>query len=229
MAMRKSSRKTTKKRSTVRRRSFRSKRYPLYRNTGNIMNKGVGLPQALNCKFKYTDNFLLTGSGTTAWNFLINSLYDVDNTGSGHQPRFYDQLVASNLYNKYEVYGFKYNFEFLNLVDDGPALITVYTADLLTSGTAEECSEIKGAITKTLPLARNSFPRTIKGYANIKAIMGVSDIRDNTGLYNSSPPDPAWLQIVCDSLAGATDIKVNVRLSFIFYAKVFELRTPQQS
>jgi hypothetical protein len=41
------------------------------------------------------------GNSTNAFN--LNSLFDPNRTGAGHQPRGYDEL--SNLYNRYRVYG----------------------------------------------------------------------------------------------------------------------------
>lgn len=47
---------------------------------------------------------LYTSAGyyTPMWTFRLNSLYDPDYTGTGHQPRFFDQWSA--IYGSYNVY-----------------------------------------------------------------------------------------------------------------------------
>jgi len=47
-----------------------------------------------------------TTAGTPIWVFRMNSLFDPDRTGVGHQPYGRDQLA--NIYNRYRVNGFKY-------------------------------------------------------------------------------------------------------------------------
>lgn len=63
----------------------------------------IAFPRSKFCKMAYSDNWTLaTTSGTAkGWMFNVNSLFDPDESGVGHQPYFYDQLSA--IYNAYVV------------------------------------------------------------------------------------------------------------------------------
>lgn len=56
------------------------------------------------CTLKYQDNLTLTISALSYQEkiYRTNSLYDPDQSGSGHQPYGFDQLAA--IYNRYRVY-----------------------------------------------------------------------------------------------------------------------------
>lgn len=57
------------------------------------------IPNRYICKMKYTTT--VTSDALGQYIFNLNSLYDPDRTGAGHQPYGYDPL--SNLYNRYRV------------------------------------------------------------------------------------------------------------------------------
>lgn len=57
-------------------------------------------PNRYICKMKYSTN-VYTNSTTGQYVFNLNSLYDPDSTGIGHQPYGYDNLAL--LYNRYRV------------------------------------------------------------------------------------------------------------------------------
>lgn len=61
---------------------------------------------------KYTDIFFVTVTTATAASqiFNLNSLFDPDRTGTGHQPYGFDQLAA--LYNRYRVLKCRWKIEF---------------------------------------------------------------------------------------------------------------------
>lgn len=81
-------------------RSYRKKRSTL------VVNKALApFPQRLITKMKYSSSFNLTAISPT-WNWNLNSLFDPDRAGIGHQPYGYDQLSA--LYNRYRVISCSY-------------------------------------------------------------------------------------------------------------------------
>ena len=70
--------------------------------------RGSLVAPRLRCRLRYSTNLaIVTGVLGTATNiFNLNSLYDPDRTGVGHQPRGFDQIKT--LYNRYRVYGCAY-------------------------------------------------------------------------------------------------------------------------
>lgn len=84
-------------------------------------------PDRKRCTLVYTENVVLTSvTLLTAGNeylFNTNSVYDPNNTGSGHQPMFFDQLNL--LYKKYRVFGVSIQVTFYN-----PTTTTMWCAIL---------------------------------------------------------------------------------------------------
>lgn len=79
-----------------------------------------GFPDKWVGRLKYTDFITLdstaTGSAVPTYHTMrANSLYDPDRSGSGHQPRGFDQLSA--IYDHYCVIGSKITVHFENDVD----------------------------------------------------------------------------------------------------------------
>lgn len=65
----------------------------------NVNHSLQPIPSRYICKTKYADSVLTNASGQYVMN--LNSLFDPDRTGFGHQPYGYDNL--SLLYNRYRV------------------------------------------------------------------------------------------------------------------------------
>lgn len=78
-----------------RKRKFARRRNP----TTNVNRSLQPIPARYICKMKYADSVLTNVDGQHVMN--LNSLFDPDRTGVGHQPYGYDTL--STLYNRYRV------------------------------------------------------------------------------------------------------------------------------
>jgi len=72
----------------------------------------TGLSPVIKMTFKYTQTFTFSNLTTVAQNqiFRLNSLFDPDVTGAGHQPYLFDQMVDK--YNRYRVLKTKWNIVF---------------------------------------------------------------------------------------------------------------------
>jgi len=104
---------------------------PRSRSNGSTMIAGritglsshdYGFPDRMKTKLQYQDVVQLSASaGSPAiWQFRMNSLYDPDLTGTGHQPQWFDQLSA--VYNNYKVLGSKITCTFIpNNISDTEA------------------------------------------------------------------------------------------------------------
>jgi len=84
---------------------------------GGLMSiaKSTVLPDRMLVRLPYTDNYTKTqtysgGGITQVWN--LNSIYDPDRTGSGHQPLGRDSFLP--LYTYYRVVSAKYNIQINN-------------------------------------------------------------------------------------------------------------------
>lgn len=94
-----------KGRKNVKRRARRPARRAK-KQTTTLINKSVQpLPSRYMCRMKYATN-VTTGALNGAYSMNLNSLFDPDRTGTGHQPLGFDNL--SLLYNKYRVVSASY-------------------------------------------------------------------------------------------------------------------------
>ena len=68
-----------------------------------------GFPDEFITTIRYVDVYTLTSAsnGIAKQYMRMNSLFDPDQTGTGHQPYYFDQFAA--LYNRYTVLGSKAN------------------------------------------------------------------------------------------------------------------------
>lgn len=89
-------------------RKYRSRKYikrRLYKKKGMSSRKVVvnralqPFPQRYICKMKYAQDMITPASGL--YSFNLNSVFDPDQTGIGHQPYGMDQLTP--LYHRYRV------------------------------------------------------------------------------------------------------------------------------
>lgn len=91
-----------------RRRAYRKK--PMYKKRGQrntLVNTSLRpIPSRFITKHKYAEALSVSTPGLGIYKWNLNSLFDPNRTGIGHQPYGYDQLSA--LYNRYRVISCKY-------------------------------------------------------------------------------------------------------------------------
>lgn len=126
-----------RKRSDKVRKNFKKPRNGSAKKAGRITGlsrQDFGFPDRLKTKLNYCDVVQLTASaGSPAiWQFRLNSLYAPDYSGTGHQPKWFDQLSA--VYWYYKVLGAKITATFIpNQVadteanDKGPYIVGITT------------------------------------------------------------------------------------------------------
>lgn len=89
-----------KARMPRRRRGFKPRRLARKsKKTVNINTALQPIPQRYICKLKYADDVYTTVAGSYTMN--LNSIFDPNRSGGGHQPYGFDQLAS--LYNRYRV------------------------------------------------------------------------------------------------------------------------------
>lgn len=94
------------KRAYVKRRGGKGKKTTLANTTGLSP-----VPSRYITKMKYAEAVTVSGLGVRSYTWNLNSLFDPNRTGLGHQPYGFDQLCGapgSSLYNRYRVYRVDY-------------------------------------------------------------------------------------------------------------------------
>lgn len=198
-----------KKKNVKRRAAFRRRRrFALSRPSRSL---GVGIPNSRMVKLRYSDNFTLgddlTASGvSTQQVFRANSLYDPDYTGTGHQPRYFDQWTT--MYGRYVVLGSKIRVNChaaaagTSNVSNG--LLAVQLAQYIGSTTIpNSMSDILEANNCSMvPIHNQEVGRTsrrcVKTYSARK-FFRIKDVKDNQAdlgaAYNANPTKPAYFLV----------------------------------
>lgn len=100
---------------------------------------GLGFPKNMMMTNKYTEivqlSFASAQATATTYNFVCNSLYDPNQSSTGHQPLYFDQLMA--LYDHYTVIGAKMTVKFYwTSSNQPPAVVGCFINDDPTSTSA---------------------------------------------------------------------------------------------
>lgn len=183
------------------------------------------MPNTIVMKHRYVQSFQLVNTGTPTvpahQQFRLNSLYDPDYSGTGHQPYYYDQLAA--LYNYYTVYGCSVEIEAGTetttstvLLVMGPALDSATPTDLELQ---KERPQSRWAM-----LDAGGEAKTIQRYYRIHSIFGRTKrqvLSDDTfsATSNNNPYKQVYLNInaiATDKTAVAT---VNCNITITYYAQ----------
>lgn len=221
--------KTWKKKPKTRRGKRRFRRTT--RPQGNLLK--VPFPPSFLCRLKYSDYVTVTQSAAGipgAYQFRLNSLFDPDLTGSGHQPYFYDQLTGTTKYAKYTVYGCRWR---ITASSSASIELLTRTSTIATVPTVLNLEDERPR-SQSIVLNAGADARSIKGYISMNRLFGVarrkiSDDPDFTGDYNTSPTNKGYLNILTHDLnqAGTSTTYLNVELQF--YCRLHELTPPGQS
>lgn len=199
-----------------------------------ITSRSSPVPDRAFIKLKYNTLSQLNYSGTlTAIQFRMNSLFDPDYSGIGHQPYGYDQWAQ--FYNRYRVYGCAYRITLSNTsTADQVEVLVQHRPNSLLSGNFETGTEAPYKTLRILPVEGSARPVTIKGYHNCSKIYGISKKQyqaeqDFAALINFNPPNVTFLNIYIQNQSVLTNATVIARVELTYFAEFYERKTLAQS
>lgn len=195
-----------------------------------------GIPDRLFTTLKYRDNYVLSATSPAlaiqAWN--LNSAYDFDLTGTGHQPLYFDQLCGAlegaALFHKYRVHAVEYTIRLMN--NDANTPVTVVVVPVTHNNTIVSTDDMDALC--EAPYARKrqlctgnagSNVGTIKGTVSIKQLEGEKELSSNSwsAVHNASPTAVSKLYCVAESLdSGENVAEVHVEASFKIKLELFD-------
>lgn len=194
------------------------------------------------CKMKYAEVRQITGpalGGLVQYNFRLNSIFDPNLTGVGHQPYGYDQLA--DLYNRYRV--FKVDYAISGYCSDGSVNYAVVGAlpanePVVVSGGVSELMENPRA--KYITQAPNASLKVLKGSISLPSLVGRSKqqyLADDRyqSLFTDNPQEAAILNIIAGTMtgtggAGGTGTNtLNLSISLVYHVECFDVKTQIQS
>lgn len=165
---------------------------------------------------KYSQVATLSLSNTYLQTMNLNSVYDPDRTGVGHQPYGFDQLTP--IYNRYRVIACTYSVNAYN----GTTPIRfgcLPSNEIPPIGNMDElCENPRSRWAIQLP---NGSTEQVKGAVSIPSLFGrtksqyMADDRYQA-TNSSSPQELALLNIYAQSLSNVpTDVQVTVTLNYL--------------
>lgn len=236
---RKRKRTSKKGRRVVRRRTRSRARRRLFRKTTRLLRGPVN-KRAL-VKLLYVDTVITSVPVPDALQYHIfraNSLYDPDYTGTGHQPRGFDELSAA--YHHYTVLGAKIHVKCTNNSSNpqvfGIALRASTTTQLDPQQIKEE-QRRKYKIIQPKPTGETSVSAmsmrfSTKRYFSCKSVIGDGSYKGNTGNtgIGSNPTEQAFFQIFYgNAVQGNTTAAAAFHVSIQYIAMFTEPKTIGQS
>lgn len=196
------------------------------------VNLGLGFPKRVTCTLKYAEVHTITSTtgALASISFSANGLYDPFLGTGGHQPLYFDQLMA--LYDHYTVVGSKIRCQVVpgttNQLGSCALFIDDDNSTSLTdiSAIAEQSS---GTSLKILPLAKNE-PTILQGSWSAKKTFGGSVLgNDNLQGTISANPTEQSVYRVCYQDLGAVTSAVKVIVEIEYFTVFDELKDVAQS
>lgn len=212
----------------AKKRTYRRKKNRSSRNRANYsVARSTPISDRYFCKLNYTSlhSITYTGVGSAAsYQFRLNSLFDPDYTGAGHQPMGFDQLAA--LYQRYRVYGCKWRVVFASQDTSQHVEVAVQSRPNPTISTNMQDILEKQYITKAVLGVEGSGQgvRTLSGYTSISKIRGVpksvvKNESDYGALISANPVFQPCLNIFVQNMNTAASVVCNFRIHLTFFAE----------
>lgn len=195
------------------------------------------IPARYITKMKYAESFVLTGTGLRTQQMNLNSLFDPNRSGLGHQPYGFDQLCGpsgSALYNRYRVFKVDYvvvvandtyniHYAVLNSNDASPPIGSVSEARE-NPRCQYKCQNPGGTL------------KTITGSISLPSLMGRTKAQymasDNyQSQYNTSPAELAVMNIYAQGLNDDVGVSMShtVNVLLTYHVELFDPHVLDQS
>lgn len=184
------------------------------------------------CRMKYCENILRTSiAGPATYTYNLNSLFDPNRTGTGHQPYGHDTFEL--LYNRYRVISCSYAISAIDTNGKYIQLATVPANEVLTITDIAQVSENPRC--RYITQAPNAALKTLKGTVSIPSLVGrsrsqyMADDRYQA-TFGSSPSELAILNIAAQTLSGAADnMSIAFNITLVYTVEVFDVKNVPQS
>lgn len=199
------------------------------------------MPNKFATKLRYHEAFTIDpGTAGFAGTYVIshNGLTDPNITGSGHQPRGFDQIMP--MYDHYTVIGSKITVTFTSAGiagSGGPLLVGIACKDSsVTSVDVNDYMEGRNVVSRVLnrsATSAESHSVILSKHCSTKKFLGISAPLANTvirGDVSGNPAEQAYYHLFAAIVTGTADAPVVEASVVIDYLVVFsEPKQPSQS
>jgi hypothetical protein len=203
-------------------------------------NRVMTFPEKGRFKMRYADSFsLVTTTVPSSQVMNLNSLYDPDSTGTGHQPRYFDTLVGATggaqPYSQYRVLSCRWIVKFNTVASNTTAFVAARVRNnngsISSFSSSQQYAEWPHTQYTTLTGAGGLGGMcTMEKTVNMASASGKL-LRDSTlsAAYNASPANLIQLELSSIAYDSTTSLTVNVYVELIFDCELFDLNEPTVS
>lgn len=173
----------------------------------------------LHTMLRYTERITNSGIATRDYLYNLNSLFDPNRTGGGHQPKGYDQISA--LYTRYRVFKVHYRVTFTSTIGMPAMCVVAPTNSASGYSGADDAAETTFS---QVCLVNVYQIKTISGAIDLPTLNGKSHVAyasDDTtqALINASPSEVQVLHVLQESVDASTNLAGYVLVELAFEAE----------
>jgi len=200
-------------------------------------------PPSISGKMYYVQQFALTGGvvGITGLEQVmrLNSLFDPDFTGGGHQPNTFDQVAA--LYGTYRVTKCDIELEWFNSNENGAYCLWMISGPLdplttqsISPGQILERPNCDYCLVNAASSGSNSIQR-VKFSVNIADVMGMTrqqvenDVYDWCAPMTASPSQQVYMRLNIASSGATSTLAVGCNVKMMYHYTAWDRKTQGQS
>jgi hypothetical protein len=194
------------------------------------------LPFTLHSKLKYAEHILVTGTtgGLGLYVFNASSLYDPNYTGTGHQPRGFDQIMP--LYDHFVVLKSTIKVRLVSQTVNSVVMAGVALSSTTTNqGDWDDYAEgpmSQVNSTGNLVTYGNTSVLEFSLHYDAKSFLGVPDpitSNKNQGTISANPIDNAFYHIFVQDGAESASVNVRALVEIEYHCVFIEPLNPSQS
>lgn len=209
------------------RRVMRAKKYAKRSYTTKISNS-VSRPQKTILKLPYfTSGQLNSALGAfVQQTFNLNSLFDPDRTGIGHQPLGFDEWKP--FYNRYRVFKVDYVITLTNLDPDQAANVAVINQNAVTTWVDDSVFEQPNSFYSCLaPRDGSASRKVIKGSVYLPRLNGQSSTQykaneNSQAITTVSPVEILTQSIVTHPTLAGSEVNIGYAIKYIYHTELFD-------
>lgn len=186
------------------------------------------IPQRYITKMKYADTFQLSTTNGGTYRFNLNSIFDPNRSGIGHQPYGRDQLAT--LWNRYRVFRVSYALSFYNSSTSAKVAVCPSNIEMGVSTLSEVMENPQSKWAIQLP---NGSQKVIKGTVYLPALTGrtpaqyLADDRYQAEM-GSNPAELLILNIFGQNISDVTTT-IDCAINLTYHVECFDRQSLAQS
>lgn len=156
------------------------------------------------------------------YRFNLNSIFDPNQTGTGHQPLGYDQWAL--FYNRYRVISTRVTARFLNVSTTEAAEVGIIASNSLTALGSIDAFEQADSLTTAVSVRGGLDMKTLQRVYSLAKVNGKTDSQylssDDTGSPFGNSPNESIALHVCASTYTGNNVSVECQLRIEYYVEL---------